>query len=87
MDPETIETLSGMAEGMLLNRAASQEEMAEEIEEIAATLRQLTIGGTIDVDTSGELWRAIIACGPGTSRGPDLARARWSLRKAGPAAR
>jgi hypothetical protein len=85
--PEPIETLSGLAEGMLLNRAASQEEIAGEIEEIAATLRQLTTGGKIDVDTAGELWRAIIACGPASSRSPDLARSRWLLRKARPPAR
>jgi hypothetical protein len=85
--PEPVETLSGLAEAMLLSRAASQEEITGEIEEIAATLRQLATGGTIDVDTAGELWRAIIGCGPPASRGPGLARARWSRPQAGPAAR
>jgi hypothetical protein len=85
--PEPIETLEGLAEGMLLNRAASQEQITAEIDRIATTLRQLATGGTIDVETAGELWRAIIGCGPAAARGPGLARARWSLPKAGPAAR
>ena len=53
-----------MAEGLFLSRKASREELPDELDEIAATLRQLTTSGTVEVDTATRLWRLMLASGP-----------------------
>jgi hypothetical protein len=59
-----IAVLRDAAERMLLSRSAAQEDLADDLDELAGTLTALRSSGAIDVDTATRLWRLILACGP-----------------------
>jgi hypothetical protein len=72
-----VAVLRDAAEGMLLSREASQDELADDLDEIAGTLTALRSNGAIDVDGATRLWRLILACGPPRhGKGRDLASER-----------
>ena len=59
-----LAVLRDAAESLLLSREPSQDELSDELDELAGTLTALTSVAAIDVDTATRLWRLILACGP-----------------------
>lgn len=59
-----VAVLRDAAENLLLNRSAWQEDLADDLDEIAGTLTALRSSGAVDIDTATRLWRMILACGP-----------------------
>lgn len=72
-----VAVLRDAAESLLLSREASQDELGDDLDELAGTLTTLTSTGAIDLDTATRLWRLILACGPPPhGKGRDLASER-----------